>query len=137
MTRNPRYPVLLALVALALVAPQAVRADAPMSQAEFLASMAVPAAPAQPDLFAPEPTQAANCGGFTCSSTQSCYYCGTSLSCQPTGSSCCSGGTRFCSPSQICLYCNVGSTCQPPGTTCCGGSPCQPPHSCHSGGFCY
>lgn len=141
--RSHSCPIVLVLVglALAVLMPQRIHAEGkepmPTNTAEFLQSLTSPSPSSQPDLLTPAPTRVATCGGITCSSSQSCYFCGSSLSCQTTGSHCCANGTTFCSPSQICVFCNVSSSCQPPGTVCCGGLPCSPPASCHSGTFCY
>ena len=71
------------------------------------------------------------CGGFTCSGTQVCIYCGNSLSCRPQGDTCCYPG--FCSAGNTCIQCGAYKNCYPTGSTCCDGTyglVCSPSQRC-------
>lgn len=77
--------------------------------------------------------QKATCGGFTCSSTQVCIYCGNSATCRPQGDTCCYPG--FCSASQQCIDCGGIRGCYARGSSCCGSvfTPsliCRPDQKC-------
>lgn len=75
--------------------------------------------------------QRANCGGWTCSSTQDCVYCGNSFSCRPKGDTCCY--PSFCPASQECILCGNFRNCYPDGSTCCDGTfglICRPDQRC-------